>query len=133
MHMCIFTVPCACELINYSMTVPQQTYTQECQVTLKPHVVVGLAVAPDPQSVHESSISVLDAEVVRLQRAKRVKLLPISQCDTFRLPRTNASDGTATLRAFYMHRKRRRTCKGGPNRTPCLLREATFRYICSYR
>lgn len=36
-------------------------------VTLKPHVASGLAVAPDPQSVHESWISVLDAEVVRLR------------------------------------------------------------------
>lgn len=35
--------------------------------TLKPQVVVGFAVAPDPQSMHESSISDLEAEVVRLQ------------------------------------------------------------------
>lgn len=33
--------------------------------------MVGFAVAPEPQSVHESSISVLDAEVVRLQRTER--------------------------------------------------------------
>ena len=43
----------------------------ECQLTLKAQVVVGFAVAPEPQSVHESSISVLDAEVVRLQRTER--------------------------------------------------------------
>ena len=37
------------------------------RLTLKPQVESGVAVAPDPQSVQEDWISVLDGEVVKLQ------------------------------------------------------------------